>query len=389
MRLRVDVEAQRHEALTGSTRPTSNPAAPGPTPSVTSGERTPRPGLRRQEESSDLTVQTRDAVGLPDLVADGPWPCARAITAIAIQRCDSRSTRFLNRKASSVKKACRCRARAPTRQLGNHRSWPGQLGDAAAAFGSVPKACGTKGKQWELLSGAASGLRRAVIRPAQESAQDPPYNRSWYAALALIPLEHSLRLVDFEPSPYGKETLVRNPDLLYETGFNVMQPRRLLTPTGRHYRLAAEAVVVKDLQGRLIPTVCSTTLVHENEEPVTEQEAEMGPVEICRKLEQPTEETTWGSRLINRCRHQSRFGHSASDFRIRDRPSPIQRFWNTRIRHTVAHSMTDTDYTKIGPRVGEMFPDFELPDASGNPLRLTRWRNDRPALVFFFRSAAW
>jgi len=51
--------------------------------------------------------------------------------------------------------------------------------------------------------------------------------------------------------------------------------------------------------------------------------------------------------------------------------------------------MTDTDYTTIGPRVGGMFPDFELPDATGHPVRLTRWRDDRPALVFFFRSAAW
>jgi peroxiredoxin len=59
------------------------------------------------------------------------------------------------------------------------------------------------------------------------------------------------------------------------------------------------------------------------------------------------------------------------------------------MRHTVAHSVTDTDYTKIGPRVGEMFPDFELPDATGQPVRLTQWRNDRRALAFFFRSAAW
>jgi hypothetical protein len=30
---------------------------------------------------------------------------------------------------------------------------------------------------------------------------------------------------------------------------------------------------MKDLQGRLVPPVCSTTLVHEHEEAVTEQKA--------------------------------------------------------------------------------------------------------------------
>jgi peroxiredoxin len=51
--------------------------------------------------------------------------------------------------------------------------------------------------------------------------------------------------------------------------------------------------------------------------------------------------------------------------------------------------MTDTDYTKIGPETGAMFPGFELPDAYGRPLDLHRWRSGRRALVVFYRSAAW
>jgi peroxiredoxin len=51
--------------------------------------------------------------------------------------------------------------------------------------------------------------------------------------------------------------------------------------------------------------------------------------------------------------------------------------------------MTQTDYTQIGPAIGEEFPDFELPDADRNLVRLHRWRRGRRALVVFYRSAAW
>jgi len=51
--------------------------------------------------------------------------------------------------------------------------------------------------------------------------------------------------------------------------------------------------------------------------------------------------------------------------------------------------MVETDYTQIGPAVGKAFPDFELPDGNGDPVRLHRWRNGRRALVVFYRSAAW
>ena len=51
--------------------------------------------------------------------------------------------------------------------------------------------------------------------------------------------------------------------------------------------------------------------------------------------------------------------------------------------------MTPTDYTQIGPAIGEEFRDFELPDADRNLVRLHRWRRGRRALVVFYRSAAW
>lgn len=44
---------------------------------------------------------------------------------------------------------------------------------------------------------------------------------------------------------------------------------------------------------------------------------------------------------------------------------------------------------QIGPAVGDPFPDFELPDANGNPVAFHAWRKGRPALAVFYRSAAW
>jgi peroxiredoxin len=51
--------------------------------------------------------------------------------------------------------------------------------------------------------------------------------------------------------------------------------------------------------------------------------------------------------------------------------------------------VTVADYNQIGPAVGELFPDFELPDADERLVRLHRWRNGRRALVVFYRSAGW
>lgn len=49
----------------------------------------------------------------------------------------------------------------------------------------------------------------------------------------------------------------------------------------------------------------------------------------------------------------------------------------------------NTDYARIGPAIGEMFPDLELPDAEGRMVRLHGWRAGRRALVVFYRSAVW
>lgn len=51
--------------------------------------------------------------------------------------------------------------------------------------------------------------------------------------------------------------------------------------------------------------------------------------------------------------------------------------------------MTQLDYTRIGPAIGEAFPDFDLPDVDGNLVRLHRCRRGRRALLVFYRSAAW
>ena len=47
------------------------------------------------------------------------------------------------------------------------------------------------------------------------------------------------------------------------------------------------------------------------------------------------------------------------------------------------------DFTTIGPKEGERFPDVRLPDQAGTPVDLHPWRAGRPALVVFYRSAEW
>ncbi|MBI2324145.1 MAG: hypothetical protein HYU87_04185 [Chloroflexi bacterium] len=47
------------------------------------------------------------------------------------------------------------------------------------------------------------------------------------------------------------------------------------------------------------------------------------------------------------------------------------------------------DFDRIGPRVGERFPDVVLPDQHGKPVDLHAARAGRRALVVFHRSASW
>jgi hypothetical protein len=47
------------------------------------------------------------------------------------------------------------------------------------------------------------------------------------------------------------------------------------------------------------------------------------------------------------------------------------------------------DFTKIGPREGELFPDLRLLDQTGTLVDLHAARAGRRALVVFHRSAEW
>jgi peroxiredoxin len=47
------------------------------------------------------------------------------------------------------------------------------------------------------------------------------------------------------------------------------------------------------------------------------------------------------------------------------------------------------DFTTIGPKVGDWFPDVRLPDQAGATVDLHAARGDRRALVVFHRSADW
>ena len=47
------------------------------------------------------------------------------------------------------------------------------------------------------------------------------------------------------------------------------------------------------------------------------------------------------------------------------------------------------DFRRIGPTVGERFPDVVLPDENGQPVDLHKARAGRKGLVVFYRSAGW
>jgi peroxiredoxin len=52
-------------------------------------------------------------------------------------------------------------------------------------------------------------------------------------------------------------------------------------------------------------------------------------------------------------------------------------------------SLPPRDFTLIGPRIGERFPDVRLPDQWGQPVDLHQARGGKRALVVFHRSAEW
>jgi peroxiredoxin len=47
------------------------------------------------------------------------------------------------------------------------------------------------------------------------------------------------------------------------------------------------------------------------------------------------------------------------------------------------------DFSKVGPQIGERFPDIVLPDQHGTVTDLHSARRGRNALVVFYRSASW
>ena len=47
------------------------------------------------------------------------------------------------------------------------------------------------------------------------------------------------------------------------------------------------------------------------------------------------------------------------------------------------------DFDRLGPQVGERFPDVVLPDQHGRLVDLHEARAGRKGLVVFYRSASW
>ena len=62
-----------------------------------------------------------------------------------------------------------------------------------------------------------------------------------------------------------------------------------------------------------------------------------------------------------------------------DAPAPLE--------HPARASLPEGGPT--GPAIGERLPDFELPDAYGNPVSFHADRGKRKAALVFYRSAVW
>lgn len=53
-------------------------------------------------------------------------------------------------------------------------------------------------------------------------------------------------------------------------------------------------------------------------------------------------------------------------------------------------SITPTDRSAFtGPAIGDVFPDFTLPDQRGVPVNFAQARGGRRAMIVVHRSAAW
>lgn len=47
------------------------------------------------------------------------------------------------------------------------------------------------------------------------------------------------------------------------------------------------------------------------------------------------------------------------------------------------------DAASTGPEIGERLPDFELPNASGQPISFHKDRAGKKTVLVFYRSAVW
>lgn len=56
---------------------------------------------------------------------------------------------------------------------------------------------------------------------------------------------------------------------------------------------------------------------------------------------------------------------------------------------SIAAQLPDLDFTRIGPAVGERFPDIRLADQSGEVVGLHDYRDGHRLLFVVYRSAEW
>jgi cytochrome oxidase Cu insertion factor (SCO1/SenC/PrrC family) len=75
---------------------------------------------------------------------------------------------------------------------------------------------------------------------------------------------------------------------------------------------------------------------------------------------------------------------------------PVMTRWCLALVFTVAAALVsaaqkppDVNVDNIGPKIGDVAPDFEAPDQHGAPRRLSTLLGSKGAMLVFYRSADW
>ncbi len=139
---------------------------------------------------------------------------------------------------------------------------------------------GPEAHERELLDRAPAGGEATIVAPAQETAQHRSDDRRDEPGAALVVGEEALGLVGREDAMGRREVLPTGQHLVCQPSLDVVEPPGPATPTRGHDRLPRDRVESNDLEDGLPTQPRLSARVHKEEEPVAEEEAQVGVIEV-------------------------------------------------------------------------------------------------------------